>query len=709
MAGTVVGQAVLELLGDSAQFRSEMDRAAARFKALGSELSSMGGALTRAVTLPLAGLGLAAGKAFIDFESSFAGIRKTMDLTEAEFGRLAQANRDMAKTLPVSVNELNRIGELAGQLGIRGVANVLKFEDTIAKLAVTTDLTADQAALAFAQISNVLQLPQDQIDRLGSTIVDLGNNFATTESRIVDFTQRIAGAGKIAGLTAGDVAGIGAAFASMGVEAEAGGSAVQKVLISMLGAVSQGNEELDVFALTAGMTASEFAAAFQQDAAGAFASFVEGLGRQGDAAIGTLEELGLQDQRLIRAFLGAAGAGDLLRQAIDRGNIAFIENTALTDEAAKRFETAASQLTVFWNRLKDVAITLGAALVPALTSALDASQPFLDVLAGMANTFAAMPKPLQTAVIGIAALAAALGPMLIVAGAVVSSFGALAALAGGIGISLAALAIPVALAVVAFGALVAAGVAIVDNWRIIKYEVSRMVDSIRDALVNRFNAIVESVRGKVDAVTGFFRNMYEAVVGSSYVPDMIEGIGQHFRRLHDLMVIPAELATDVVSAEMRDMMAVTQQTFSSATDAIANFAMGSKNALHNFVVSAIRDITRLIVKLLALRALQAVVAPSSFLATALNIPARASGGPVMRDRAYMVGERGPELFVPRTAGSIASNSAVRAAGGTQAPFVFDFSAFPAARNPLEAARDADWQRFLRTSGDVATSQGYTFR
>jgi hypothetical protein len=36
------------------------------------------------------------------------------------------------------------------------------------------------------------------IDRLGATIVDLGNNFATTEADIVNFASRIAGAGNIA-------------------------------------------------------------------------------------------------------------------------------------------------------------------------------------------------------------------------------------------------------------------------------------------------------------------------------------------------------------------------------------------------------------------------------------------------------------------------------------------------------------------------------
>lgn len=394
----------------SAQFKQVnkgLTQSAQGFQQFGGQLRSVGMSMTAGITLPLVALGAGASKAAIDFESSFAGIRKTMDLTESEFRELAQANRDLAKTIPVSVNELNKIGELAGQLGIRGVSNVLKFEDTIAKLAVTTDLTAEQGALAFAQIANVMQLPQDQIDRLGAAVVDLGNNFATTESRIVDFTQRIGGAGKIAGLTMGDVTGIGTAFASLGIEAQMGGTAVQKVLISMLGAVNKGGAELETFAGVAGMSAGDFATAFREDAAGAFADFVEGLGRQGDAAIGTLEDLGLQDQRLIRAFLGAAGAGDLLRNAIERGNAAFASNTALSEEATKRFETMRSRLTVLWNRIKDVAITLGGSLAPAMNTLVDLSTPLIGVVARMAQGFADLPKPIQVVTAAFAALIAA--------------------------------------------------------------------------------------------------------------------------------------------------------------------------------------------------------------------------------------------------------------------------------------------------------------
>src|SRR5690606_30176723 len=125
--------------------------------------------------LTLTAAGIAAGlksivNSAVDFESSFAGVRKTVDASEEEFRRLSAGFREMATQIPVSVNELNRIGEAAGQLGIKS-ANILQFTRVMADLGVATNLTADEAATSLARLANVMQLPQSQFDRLGSTIV----------------------------------------------------------------------------------------------------------------------------------------------------------------------------------------------------------------------------------------------------------------------------------------------------------------------------------------------------------------------------------------------------------------------------------------------------------------------------------------------------------------------------------------------------------
>ncbi|MGH8984064.1 MAG: phage tail tape measure protein [Acidimicrobiia bacterium] len=339
--------------------------------------SNVGATLRRALVvggaLVAGGLALAA-KAAIDFESSFAGVEKTVDGTESQMARLAQGLRDMAKEIPVNVNELNRIAEAAGQLGIRRQA-ILGFTRTVADLGVTTNLVGDEAASALARISNIMGTSQKSFDRLGSTIVALGNAGASTEAEIVEMGLRIAGAGKQAGLSEADVLALANALSSVGIEAQAGGTAISRVMIDIAKAVRSGGDELDEFAKVADLSASDFRQAFEKDAAGAIVTFVEGLGKigkEGGNVFKVLDDLGLSEIRVRDALLRAAGAGDLFRESLQLGSKAWKENTALVEEAEKRYDTTASQIQLLRNNVNDFAIETGQRLLPILNRAFEA-------------------------------------------------------------------------------------------------------------------------------------------------------------------------------------------------------------------------------------------------------------------------------------------------------------------------------------------------
>jgi TP901 family phage tail tape measure protein len=344
-----------------------------------------------------------AADAAMEFESSFAGVRKTVEASEAGFAVLEQGMRNLALTIPVNVNELNRIGEAAGQLGIQGNA-ILGFTETIAKLGVTTTLTSDEAANALARIANIMGTASDDFDRLGSSVVALGNAGASTEPEIVEFGLRIAGAGKIAGLTEGEILGLANAFLSLGVPVESGGTAVQKAILGITSAVATGGEKLELFASTSGMSAERFSQAWRSDPAQAFVAFVEGLGRSGEQGIRILQELFGVNERVARAFLSAAQNSDLLRESIDLGNSSWEESNALNEEAAKRFETTASQVQLAANQINDAAIAFGQLLLPAIAAVAGA-------LGDIAGLFGDLPGPAKAVALAIAAIVASMAAL----------------------------------------------------------------------------------------------------------------------------------------------------------------------------------------------------------------------------------------------------------------------------------------------------------
>lgn len=299
-----------------------------------------------------------AGKNAQEFEDAFAGVRKTVDDSEENLQKIEKGLIGMSKKIPMTVKELWGIAELWGQLGVP-TQDLLSFTDAVAKLSVSTNLTSEAAATDFARIANITQEPLTNIDRMGSTVVALGNNFATTESEIVNFATNIASAGEIAGLTTDQVFAISAAFSSVGIEAEAGGTATQKVLLAINKAVNKWGKELQAYARIAWQSAEDFKKSWKDNAGEGFLSFVQGIQKSGQDANLILEEMGLKDTRLQKAFLSLANAGDLLNNALAIGNRGWEENNALQEEADKRFQTTTSQIQIQNNKWQAFSADIG--------------------------------------------------------------------------------------------------------------------------------------------------------------------------------------------------------------------------------------------------------------------------------------------------------------------------------------------------------------
>ena len=386
-------------------------------------LNKAGKLLSTALTTPIVALGTAAIKSSIDFESSFTSVRKTVDATEAQFDQLAATSKKMSTEVAAGTDEINEVMASGGQLGV-ATEHLSDFTRVMIDLGNSCeDLNAGDAATTIAQFANIMGTSQSQFSNIGSTLVDLGNNFATTEKPIMEMAHRMAGAGKQVGLTEAQVLGFAAALSSVGIEAQMGGSAFSKALIKMEVASATGSDALEDFGKVAGMTGQQFKALWDSDPAAAFQSFIVGLSKlddEGESAIAVLDEIGIKEIRLRDTMLRAVNATDLFSKAQNMATSAWKKNTALSEEANKRYTTTESKLKNLKNTALLFGQQIGDDLNPTIRSLIDGAEELLE-------KFLSMDKSQRKQIIQFAAYAAAAGPVLLVLSKITKGVGTVSA------------------------------------------------------------------------------------------------------------------------------------------------------------------------------------------------------------------------------------------------------------------------------------------
>lgn len=305
--------------------------------------------------------------ASVEFESAMTGVAKTTELTDEEFAAMSTSIKELATDIPATTTELAAIAETAGQLGIVKEA-LVDFTEIMAMLGTATNMTSDEAATMLAQFASITGMDPSFYLNLGSTIVGLGNNFATTERNIADMSQTIAAAGSIAGMSEADILGIAAAVTSLGISAQNGGTQMTKLISDINSAVSSG-KDLDLWARAAGMQAEQFAEQWGTNAAGALDQFIRGLNeayRSGEDVYGILADLGITETRMVTMITSLAKSGDRLTNTLQVANTAWMENTALISEAEKRYRTTHSLQILMENEYNNLAIAIGDNYTPEL-------------------------------------------------------------------------------------------------------------------------------------------------------------------------------------------------------------------------------------------------------------------------------------------------------------------------------------------------------
>ena len=335
----------------------------------------------------LAAGGVASAKFAIDFENNFANVKKTVDGTPEQLAKIKQGIIDLSTTgidgrgaIPQTTTELNELAAAGGQLGI-SQENIIDFTEVMAQMGSATNLVGEEGAATLARFQNVMGVGQNEIRNIGSAIVDLGNNSATTESEIAEMALRMGKYGSSVRMSAADVLGYSAALSSLGIEAQMGGSAIGRTWLSIETAVASGGEGLTKFAKYSGKSAEEFKEQWNTDSSGAFNGLLKGLQSAENLTV-ALDDLGINNTQDIQAMMALVNGYDLVTESVNRSNTAYQENTALQEEFNAKNETTASKLANTKNNIIEAARSIGETMLPSIQ---DASTTVADFAKGLSQ------------------------------------------------------------------------------------------------------------------------------------------------------------------------------------------------------------------------------------------------------------------------------------------------------------------------------------
>ncbi len=321
---------------------------------------------------------------YADFQQHTANVTKYTGLAKEQVEELNAEFRKMDTATATA--KLNDLAADAGRLGLQGKEDILAFVQAADQinLALGEDLGED----AVKNIGKLADIFGDS-DRLGlkqamlstgSAINELAQSSSASEGYILEFTNRLAGVAKQAGLTQAQVMGFASVMDQSGVGVERGATALQNTISALF-------KDPAKMATAAGLEVEKFANLLRTDANAAITEFLSALQQKGgfDSLAPILAEMGMSGSGVTQTLSTLSARLSDVRDAQQQANEAFTAGTSCTNEAAIANSTAAAELAKARDKAAQLSVSLGEQLYPAYVRTLEGAASLADTLSAVAK------------------------------------------------------------------------------------------------------------------------------------------------------------------------------------------------------------------------------------------------------------------------------------------------------------------------------------
>lgn len=621
--------------------------------------------------------------AAVEFETSMSNVRKVVDFDNAgSFRKMGDDIRRMSLEIPMAASGIAEIVAAAGQSGIAR-DELMKFAEIAAKVGVAWDIGAGQTGEALAKLKTALGLSLDDTASLADAINHLGNNSAASAPQILDVVRRVAPMAKQFGMTAEQVAAIGAAMTGAGFEAEVASTSLLNVGRALTKGTSATGRQDAVFKKL-GLSAKGVAQSMQKNAVGTLQDVLQRINKLPAATrAAAISDLFGDEARALGPLISN---GTLLAETLEL----IADKSKYTGSSSQEFNTAAQRtafgMQIFRNRVTDLAISIGDALLPALNGILAKIGPVVTSISDLAREHPRLTSAIvatTAAVVGLRVAMTGLGfaALFLKGGLIQVGIGLLTfsrGLAGlamwvsGVGLFKAALT-GLRSAMVGY----AASAAIVGHGGALSIMASSLMSALNP--IRLVSAALTALKVAVIS-TGIGAILVGIAMAGAWIYNNWEGITQLFAGIADGFRKGLAPAAEV----FRPVVDMAERVYNAISGLVG--PLDASNAqwrtwgetIGGAVASGVNAVASGISRIIGLFQ-SAIEGARNFWSTISswgggdssgpkppNIGNRLAGkrergGPVRAGSTYLVNERGPELFTPGRSGVISPHSAYRAA------------------------------------------------
>ena len=464
----------------------------------GFKAAAMGAA--KATALIGAGAAVAVNKA-IGFENSMLGVAKQMDGARDSAGNLTADFYAMqkeilvaARDLPIATEEFAKMNGEALKMGV-SKDEVIGFSKEVVKMATAFELPADQLAQDMGKIANMYKIPITNINQLADTINYLDDNALSAGGDIIEFMNKVGGTAAMVKISDKEVAALGSTLLTLGERTDTAGTAINAVF-SKLGAANTGSKPFRAMVKEIGLSTTQLENMMQKDAVGAINTVMDAISKlPKDITEGQTSQIDavstLFGQEHWDTFSKLLQNREELNKQMDMATDGKAAGS-MDKEYAARMATTQAQMEAFKNKVDEIFIRVGAAILPTLNIIMESVGKVVTLMTDWAEKNPVLFKTLIVIAGVITTVVAALGALAIgiyaLAGPVttaitiVKAFGTAFAwvsrifMISPIGLILTAIALAIYLVYSNWSTI---GPYLVDVWNSVKYGVQMAWDSIK--------------------------------------------------------------------------------------------------------------------------------------------------------------------------------------------------------------------------------------